>query len=191
LRAAECPALLKKVKQLISKTASEVLPQSSLGKAGTYALKQWDRFERYVDPRHGMVEIDNNWAENAMRGVSLGRKNWLQIGSERAGPKVAALLSVLESCNRLGVNVREHLLEVLPQLSYAAVRPQLQGKRPIADLTPPGWNRARLAAQGRAEQAPKERSLQRSGPTAHPLRQHRARAGCTSPDGYGERKGPA
>jgi transposase len=110
LRAAECPALLKKVKELISKTASEVLPQSALGKACTYALKQWDRLERYAEPRHGMVEIDNNWAENAMRGVSLGRKNWLQIGSERAGPKVAALLSVLESCKPPRVNVGEYLL---------------------------------------------------------------------------------
>ena len=64
---------------------------------------------------------------------------------------MAALLSVLESCKRLGVNVREYLLEVLPQLSYAAVRPQLQGKRPMADLTPAEWNRARLVAQGSAE----------------------------------------
>jgi hypothetical protein len=45
-----------------------------------------------------------------MRGVSLGRKNWLQIGSERAGPKVAALLSVLESCKPPRVNVGEYLL---------------------------------------------------------------------------------
>jgi len=151
LRAAECPALLKRIKELINKTAAEVLPQSALGKACTYALKQWDRLERYAEAGHGMVEIDNNWAENAMRGVALGRKNWLQIGSEKAGPKVAALLSVLESCKRLGVNVREYLLEVLPQLSYAAVRPQLQGKRAMADLTPAEWNRARLAAEGRAE----------------------------------------
>jgi hypothetical protein len=43
------------------------------------------------------------------------------------------------------------LLEVLPPLSYTAVRPQLQGKRAMADLTPPEWNRARLAAQGRPE----------------------------------------
>ena len=64
-----------------------------------------------------MVEIDNNWAKKAMRGVALGRKNWLEIGSESAGQKVAALLSVLESCKRIGVNVREYLLGVLQQLS--------------------------------------------------------------------------
>jgi hypothetical protein len=37
-------------------------------------LKQWERLERYAGERHGMVEIDNNWAESAMRGVALGRK---------------------------------------------------------------------------------------------------------------------
>ena len=81
-----------------------------MGKARTYALKQWNRLERYAEAGHGMVEIDNNPAENAMRGVALGRKNWLQIGSEKAGPKVAALLSVLESCKPPRVNVGEYLL---------------------------------------------------------------------------------
>ena len=73
------------------------------------------------------VEIDNNRAQNAMRGVALGRKNWLQIGSESAVPKVAALLSVLESCKRIGVNVREYLLGVLPQLSYKACARKCRG----------------------------------------------------------------
>jgi hypothetical protein len=50
-----------------------------------------------------MVEIDDNRAENAMRPIALGRKNWMQIGNEKAGPKIAAILSVLETCKRLGV----------------------------------------------------------------------------------------
>ena len=153
LRAKESPALLKTLKELIIKTGAEVLPKSALGKACTYALNQWERLERYAGAGHGMVEIDNNWAENAMRGVALGRKNWLQIGSESAGPKVAALLSVLESCKRIGVNVREYLLGVLPQLSYEAVRPQVQGKRPLEELTPAGWKRARVGNAGAAEQS--------------------------------------
>ena len=62
--------------------------------------------ERYAGPGHGMVEIDNNRAENAMRGGALGRKNWIQIGSESAGPKGAALLSVLETCKRLKLKAR-------------------------------------------------------------------------------------
>jgi transposase len=143
LRAKECPALLKRIKELITQTAAEVLPKSALGKACTYALKQWERLERYASAGHGVVEIDNNWAENAMRGVALGRKNWLQIGSESAGPKVAAILSVLESCKRLGISAREYLLEVLPQLSYEAVRPQVKVKRAVGELTPTNWKRLR------------------------------------------------
>jgi hypothetical protein len=63
------------------------------------------------------------------------RKNWMQIGSEKAGPKIAAILSVLETCKRLGVNGREYLLEVLPQLSYRATRPWVEGLLPLEELT--------------------------------------------------------
>ena len=72
-----------------------------------------------------MVEIHNNSAENAVHPTALGSKNWMRIGSEKAGPKTPAILSVLETDKRLGVNGREYLLEVLPQLSYRATRPEV------------------------------------------------------------------
>ena len=53
-----------------------------------------------VDPRK--VELSNNLAENSMRPVALGRKNWLHVGSAKAGPKMAAILSVVEPCRSLG-----------------------------------------------------------------------------------------
>ena len=117
LRAQECPSWLAALRTLITKSGAGALPKSALGKACTYSLNQWERLERYAGPGHGMVEIDNNWAENAMRGVALGRKNWIQIGRESAGPKVAALLSVLETSKRLKLNAREYLQEVLPVLA--------------------------------------------------------------------------
>ena len=49
--------------------------------------------------------------------------------------------------------MREYLLGVLPQLSYEAVRPQVQGKRPLGELTPAGWKRARVGNAGAAEQS--------------------------------------
>ena len=52
-----------------------------------------------------------------MRPVALGRKNWLHVGSARSGPKVAAILSVVESCRRLGVPVKDYLLAVLPGIA--------------------------------------------------------------------------
>ncbi len=51
-----------------------------------------------------------------MRPVALGRKNWLHVGSVKSGPKVAAILSVVESCRRLDTPVKDYLLAILPGL---------------------------------------------------------------------------
>jgi len=56
----------------------------------------------------GRIEIDQNLCENAMRPVALGRKNWLHIGSEKAAPKIAAILSIFETCKRHRINLRVH-----------------------------------------------------------------------------------
>ncbi len=67
-----------------------------------------------------------------MRGVALGRRNWTHIGSKQAGPRVAAILSVLESCRRLKIPVREYLNETLPGLANRSIQQ-------LADLTPAAW----------------------------------------------------
>ena len=74
-----------------------------------------------------------------MRGVALGRKNWIHVGSEKAGPKVAAILSVIESCRRLGVPVRQYLADVLPGMADLSIQR-------VAERTPLAWKTAR--AQG-------------------------------------------
>ena len=66
-----------------------------------YTLNLWPKLQRCLE--YGEVELSNNLAENSMRPVTLGRKNWLHVGSAQAGPKVAAIFSVIESCRRLGV----------------------------------------------------------------------------------------
>ena len=76
------------------------LPKSALGQAVTYTLNMWPKLRRCFD--YAEVELSNNLAENSMRPVALGRKNWLHVGSAQSGPKVAAILSVVESCRRLG-----------------------------------------------------------------------------------------
>lgn len=107
-----------------------------------------------------------------MRGIALGRKNWIQIGSESSGPKIAALLSVLETCKRLKINVREYLLDVLPQLAYRETRPELRDLNPVADLTPEACSpaprrpsRARLLGAGPTS----EGAVVESGRVAHPF----------------------
>jgi hypothetical protein len=106
------------------------LPKSALGQAVTYTLNQWQRLKRCLE--YGEVELSNNLAENSMRPVALGRKNWLHVGSEKSGPKVAAILSIVESCRRLGLPVKKYLLDILPGLQNRKISE-------IAELTPARW----------------------------------------------------
>jgi hypothetical protein len=74
----------------------------------------------------------NNLAENSMRPVATGRRNWIHIGSPQAGPRVAAILSVIESCRRLKIPVRQYLADVLPGLAHLSIQH-------VANLTPAAW----------------------------------------------------
>ena len=130
LRKLRSEPLLAALKEKIVRTRQQVLPQSAAGKACAYALGQWNRLMVYAT--RGEVEIDNNWCENAMRPVVLGRKNWLHIGSAEAGPRIAAISSVIESCKRLAINARDYLLDVLPKI------PGWPANR-VAELTPQAW----------------------------------------------------
>jgi transposase len=107
------------------------LPQSALGKAVAYTLNIWKKLDRCFE--YEEVELSNNLAENSMRPVAVGRKNWLHIGSVQAGPKVAAILSIVESCRRLGIAVKEYLASVLPGLNGRKMRD-------VDALTPARWS---------------------------------------------------
>jgi len=109
---------------------SQALPKSALGEAVNYTLNMWTKLRRCFD--HAEVELSNNIAENSMRPVALGRKNWLHVGSAQSGPKVAAILSVVESCRRLGIPVKDYLLAVLPGMSARKLSE-------VAELTPARW----------------------------------------------------
>ena len=111
-----------------------VLPKSTLGQAVAYTLNMWPKLRRCFD--YAEVELSNNLAENSMRPVALGRKNWLHVGSAQSGPKVAAILSVVESCRRLGVPVKEYLLAVLPGMARRKLSE-------IAPFTPARWSASR------------------------------------------------
>jgi len=130
LRQTHSVAVLQELQKKILQLRQEALPQSAMGKACDYALNQWSRLQVYAS--YGEVEIDNNWCENAIRPLALGRKNWLHIGSEEAGPRVAAIASIVETCRRLNINVRDYLLDVLPKV------PTWPAKR-VAELTPAAW----------------------------------------------------
>jgi transposase len=130
LRQQEAPPLLDKIHAQILALSKNVLPKSAAGEACTYTVKLWKKLTCFLE--YPELELSNNRAENSMRGVALGRKNWIHIGSQQAGPRVAAILSVVESCRRLGIPVREYLHEILPGLANMSI--QL-----VADLTPTAW----------------------------------------------------
>ena len=107
-------APFEELKAKITQIALHALPSSKLAEACHYALNQWARLKVYL--QDGRVEIDQNLCENAMRPLALGRKNWLHVGSQEAGPKIAAILSIMETCKRLQINLRKYLNDVLPKL---------------------------------------------------------------------------
>jgi hypothetical protein len=134
LRQERSRPLLDIIKQEMQAAQVAALPSSALGKALSYTLTLWHKLTRFLE--HPELELSNNLAENSMRGIALGRRNWIHVGSEQAGPKVAAVLSVIESCRRMKVPVREYLASILPGLANRSIRS-------IPELTPAAWARSR------------------------------------------------
>ena len=66
-----------------------------------------------------------------MRPISVGRRNWLHLGSKEAGPKIAAIFSIVESCRKLDVPIRKYLLDVLPGLADRSIQ-SLEELTPMA-----------------------------------------------------------
>jgi len=122
--------LLDETRARIEAAQSVALPSSALSKACQYALTLWKKLTRFLE--YPELELSNNLAENSMRPVALGRKNWIHIGSPHAGPKVAAILSVVESCRRLKISVRDYFSTILPGLADLPIRR-------LPDLTPSAW----------------------------------------------------
>jgi transposase len=133
LRQAKSVPVMSALKARLVEIRQQIQPDSKLAKACDYALGQWSRVEEYL--KDGLIEIDNNWCEGAMRPWALGRKNWLHIGSPEAGPKVAAIGSIVETCRRLDINLRAYLTDVLPKLG------EWPSNR-VGELTPTAWKAA-------------------------------------------------
>ncbi len=130
LRRERAKPLLDDIRSKIEAALSVALPSSALSKACHYALALWRKLTRFLE--FPELELSNNLAENSMRPVALGRKNWIHIGSMQAGPKVAAIFSVVESCRRLKIPVRDYLAGVLPGLADLPIQF-------LPDFIPTAW----------------------------------------------------
>lgn len=137
LRQAESAPLLWSFGEWLEQLRATVLPKSSLATAVGYTLNQWQALNAYVTD--GDLKIDNNAAENALRGTAVGRKNWLFHGSETGGRTAAILTSFTTTCKRLGINPWLYLKDVLTRLPACPADH-------LANLLPDAWAVAQAAA---------------------------------------------
>ncbi len=130
LRQREAQPIFVEVGQLIATMRKDVLPKSPLGKALSYAENQWPAMARYLEV--ASAELDNNSIEHSLRGVVLGRRNWLHVGQESGGEKAANLFSLMITCKRLKVEPYAYLHDILRRLPH-------HPNKDIWQLTPRGW----------------------------------------------------
>ncbi len=130
LRTEKSAPILASIRERMDAQLASVQPGSALGKALSYTDNNWDRLKAYAeDPR---LPIDNNPAEQMIRPIAVGRKNWLFFGSERGGRAAANLMSLVATCKRAGVEPLGYLHDVFKRL------PSMLTTK-LDDLLPGSW----------------------------------------------------
>jgi len=130
LRQEKSGPLLDGIERYLLAEQPKVLPKSPIGEAIGYALGNWTALKRYTED--GDLEIDNNGAERSLRGIAVGRKNWLWYGSDRGGQTAAILTSFAATCKRLRLDPFAYLRDVFDRISaHPASR--------LAELLPDQW----------------------------------------------------
>lgn len=132
VRRQKTPALWRAMKRRAEHLRAQprFLPQSSLGKAVSYFLKEYPVLVGYL--RDGRFEIDNNLVENDVRPSAVGRRRWLFIGHPEAGWRSAVIYTIIQSCRRRGINPQAYLTDVLGRL------PAMKNHE-VKALLPRGW----------------------------------------------------
>jgi len=115
------------------------LPSNPLAIAVNYTAKIWPELTRYAEPGNGMVEIDNNVVENAIRPSAIGKKNWLFIGHPKAGQRSAIIYTMVENCRLQGIDPLAYLAEMMPLLV------DREEGADVSDLLPRQWKAAQSA----------------------------------------------
>lgn len=148
IRKEQAVPLLEEFHKWLKKEKPEVLPKSPIGNAISYALNHWDALARYTSS--GLLDIDNNVAEQEMKNIAIGRKNWLFVGSENGGKTAAVLFSVASSCRRHGHDTFAYLRDVITRLPK-------HPRESLEELLPDRW-KPLPAAEGDSSAASVESS---------------------------------
>jgi len=136
LRQARSKPILGDLKAYLERERPKVLPKSPEGQAISYTLSNWEALVRYSDD--GDLEIDNNGAERSLRGVAVGRKNWMFFGSDNGGRTAAVLSSLIATCKRHHMDPFAYLRDVFERIS---THPHNR----LEELLPDQWLAARAA----------------------------------------------
>jgi transposase len=130
LREERSRPILGRIDEERRKLAETVLPKSPLGDALRYLDNQWVALQRFIED--GRLKPDNNGAENQLRAVAVGRKNWLFAGSLAGAHRAAVLYSLVQTCRLASVDPFAYLRDVLLRVATHPVSR-------IAELTPQAW----------------------------------------------------
>jgi hypothetical protein len=134
MRQTEAVPILERLREELDRLSCRLLPKSVLVQAVTYATNQWQALCRYTED--GRLTIDNNVSERRLRDQAIGRKNWMFLGSDEAGPRAAVLCTIIAGAKRHRLEPWAYLHDVILQLSVDA-SPKL-----LAGLLPDRWARA-------------------------------------------------
>jgi transposase len=127
-----------------------VPPGSATAKAIDYTLGRWPALTRYIDD--GDLRADNNWVENQIRPIAIGRSNWLFAGSLRAGKRAAAAMSLIHSARMNGHDPYAYLREILERLPT-------QRASQVGALLPHRWMAPLIACESRRPSRRDHRTL--------------------------------
>ena len=124
--------LLDALHEWMTQQRRKVPDGSATAKALDYSLKRWAALIRFADD--GQLPVDNNWIENQIRPIAIGRSNWLFAGSLRAGQRAAAVMSLIQSARMNGHDPYAYLRDVMARLP-------MQRASQIGELLPHRWQR--------------------------------------------------
>ncbi|MGN8000460.1 IS66 family transposase [Sphingomonas sp. 22176] len=107
--------LVEALRAVLDAALRRLSPKSDMAKAIAYGTKRWPALSRFLDD--GRLEIDNNIAERALRGVAIGRRNWLFAGSRVGGERAAAIYTVIQTCKANGVDPQAYIADVIAKIA--------------------------------------------------------------------------
>ena len=107
--------LVAALHEVLDAALRRLSPRSDMARAIAYGTKRWPAFCRFLDD--GRLEIDNNIAERALRGIAVGRRNWLFAGSRAGGERAAAIYTVIQTCKANGVDPQAYIADVIAKIA--------------------------------------------------------------------------